>query len=98
LDVEDLDIAGKRARTRSKGGDVDWLFFDSRSARLLPRLIAGRRDGPVFLSSMRPSPARAPGAGDICPLSGHARLSYRRDAELLVAQTACTLHQSVTPR
>jgi hypothetical protein len=35
LDVEDLDIPAKRARTRSKGGDVDWLFFGSGSARLL---------------------------------------------------------------
>jgi len=59
----------------------------------LPRLIAGRRDGPVFLSSLRPSPARAPAAGDICPLTGRARLSYRRAAELLVAQTGWTLHQ-----
>lgn len=51
-------LPGKRARTRSKGGDVDWLFFGAGSARLLPRLIAGRRTGPVFLSSLRPSPAR----------------------------------------
>lgn len=60
LDIQDLDIPAKHARTRSKGGDVDWLFFGSGSARLLPRLIAGRRGGPVFLSSLRPSPARAP--------------------------------------
>jgi integrase len=65
LDVENLDIPAKRARTRSKGGDVDWLFFGSGSARLLPRLIAGRRAGPVFLSSLRPSPARAPAAGEV---------------------------------
>jgi len=58
LDVEDLDIPANRARTRFRGGDVDWLFFGSGSARL-PRLIAGRRAGPVFLSSLRPSPARA---------------------------------------
>ncbi len=25
LDVEDLDVAGKRARTRSKGGNTEWL-------------------------------------------------------------------------
>ena len=93
LNVEDLDIPAKRARTRSKGGDVDRLFFGSGSARLLPRLIAGRRAGPVFLSSLRPSPARAPAAGDICLLTGRARLSYRRAAELLVAQTGWTLHQ-----
>ena len=58
-----------------------------------PRLIAGRRAGPVFLSNLRPSPARAPAAGDICPVTGRARLSYRRSAELLAAQTGWTLHQ-----
>ncbi|MCA1677643.1 MAG: site-specific integrase [Actinobacteria bacterium] len=92
LNVEDLNIPAKRARARSKGGDVDWLFFGSGSARLLPRLIAGRRAGPVFLSSLRPCPARTPAAGDICPLTGCARLSYRA-AELLVTQTGWTLHQ-----
>jgi len=40
--------------------------------------MAGRRADPVFLTCLRPSPARAPAAGDICPLTGHARLSYRR--------------------
>ena len=38
-----------------------------------------------FRSNLRPSPARAPAAGDICPLTCRARLSYRRAAELLVA-------------
>jgi integrase/recombinase XerD len=47
----------------------------------------------VFLSSLRPSPARAPAAGDLCPLTGRARLSYRRAAPLLVGQTGWTLHQ-----
>ena len=37
LNVEDPDIPAKRARTRSKGDNVDWLFFGSGSARLLPR-------------------------------------------------------------
>ncbi len=98
LDVEDLDIPAKRARTRSKGGDIDWLFFGSGSARLLPRLIAGRHAGPVFLSNLRPSPARAPAAGDICPVTGRARLSYRRAAELLVApRPAGRCISSVTP-
>jgi hypothetical protein len=26
----------------------------------------------LFLSSLRPSPARAPAAGDVCPLAGRA--------------------------
>jgi integrase len=74
LDVEDLDIPGKRARARSKGGDVDWLFFGSGSARLLPRLIAGRRTGPVFLSSLRP-----PRAPVLPPRRGAARRADRLD-------------------
>jgi integrase len=45
LDVEDLDIAPKRARTRSNSGDVDWLFCGSGSARRLPRLIAAVAPG-----------------------------------------------------
>ncbi|HEV7804954.1 MAG TPA: hypothetical protein VGO80_03990 [Solirubrobacteraceae bacterium] len=38
LNVEDVDIPGKRARACSKGGDVDRLFFGSGSAWLLARL------------------------------------------------------------
>ena len=57
------------------------------------RRTPGRRAGPVFLWSLRASPARAPSAGDICALTGYARLSYRRAAELLVAQTGWTLHR-----
>jgi integrase len=88
LDIEDLDIPAQRARTHSKGGDVDWLFFASGSARLLPRLIAGRRAGPVFLSSLRPSPARDPAAGDLsrwvatraCPTAAPQSCSSTRPA------------------
>ena len=93
LNVEDLDIPNKRVRIRSKGGDTDWLFFESGSARLLPRLLAGRRRGPIFQASRRPTPARAPAAHDICPVTGRARLSYRRAEELLVQHTGWTLHQ-----
>ena len=54
MNVEDLDRPAKRARTRAKRGDVDWLFLGSGSARLLPRMIAGRRAGP----NLRPSPPK----------------------------------------
>ena len=46
LGQDDLDVAGKRARTRSKGGDTDWLFFGSAIAFVsgaAPRLRALRR-------------------------------------------------------
>lgn len=46
-DVEDLDVASKRARTRSKGGDTDWLFFGSAIALSLERPRACERLGDV---------------------------------------------------
>ena len=58
LNVEDVDLENKRARVRSKGGDTEWLHLQSGSARLLPRLIAGRPSGPLFLAGRRPAPAR----------------------------------------
>lgn len=85
LNVEDVDLENKRARVRSKGGDTEWLHLQSGSARLLPRLIAGRARGPVFLADRRPAPARTPAAGDLCPSTGRGRLSYRRAEELFCA-------------
>ncbi|MFB7592469.1 sigma-70 family RNA polymerase sigma factor [Streptomyces sp. NPDC056169] len=82
LDVEDLDLDDRRARPRSRAGRVSWR---SGTARLLPRLLAGRTRGPVFLSDRRPGPARTPGASDLCPDTGRRRLSYER-AEYLFKQ------------
>jgi integrase len=48
LNVEDLDVENRRSVVRSKGGDVELLHFQTGSARLLPRLIAGRSRGPLF--------------------------------------------------
>jgi integrase len=94
LNVEDIDLDNKRARTRSKGGDVEWLHLQAGSARLLPRLIAGRPLGPLFLADRRPAPARTPAAADLCPSTGRARLSYRRAEELFrAASGGWTLHQ-----
>ena len=70
LDIEDLNLPGKRGRTTAKGGVVRWIHWQSGTARLLPRLIAGRTSGPVFLSHRRPAPARTPAASDICPSTG----------------------------
>jgi integrase len=94
INVEDLDLDNKRVRVHSKGGDLDWLHFQTGSARLLPRLIAGRAHGPLFLADRAPAPARAPAAIDRCPETGRARLSYRR-AEALFRQASggWTLHQ-----
>jgi integrase len=94
VNVEDVDLDNKRVRVRSKGGDLDWLHFQTGSARLLPKLIAGRDRGPLFLADRAPVPARVPAAADHCPVTGRARLSYRR-AEALFRQASdgWTLHQ-----
>ena len=47
--------------------------------------MAGRTDGPVFLTSRR-APAATPRA-DTCPVTGRARMSYRRAAEIFTAAT-----------
>jgi integrase/recombinase XerD len=91
LDVDDLDLANRRARVHSKGGAIEWVFWQTGSAQLLPRLLAGRTSGPVFLAGRRPTHAAA--ALDLDPVSGRARLSYRRAAELFQAHTGWTLHQ-----
>jgi len=94
LNVEDVELDNKRARARSKGGDIEWLHLQSGFARLLPKLIAGRARGPLFLADRRPAPARASAAVDLCPYTGRARLSYRRAEELFAAASGgWTLHQ-----
>jgi integrase len=93
LNVEDVDVGNKRAVAVSKGGDREFLHFQTGSARLLPRLIGGRQRGPLFLSDRPPVPSRAPAAADLCPVTGRARLSYRRAEELFKAASGGrTLH------
>ena len=92
LNIEDLDLGNKRARVRSKGDAVEWVFWQTGAALLLPRLLVGRTTGPVFLADRQPT--RAVPSIDLCPHTGRARLSYRRAAELFSeATTGCTLHQ-----
>ena len=94
LNIEDLDLDTRRARTIRKGGDLDVLHFQTGSARLLPKVIAGRTKGPVFLSDRPSSPSRAPALTDRDPSTGRARLSYRRAAEIFSKATdGTTLHQ-----
>ncbi|MEU1607475.1 tyrosine-type recombinase/integrase [Micromonospora matsumotoense] len=57
LDVSDLGLASKRARVVSKGGRIEWVFWQTGAAMLLPRLLAGRTHGPVFSpTASRPAP------------------------------------------
>jgi integrase len=97
LDVNDLDTANRQAKVVRKGGARDTIGWQTGTARLLPRLLAGRRTGPVFLTSRRARPSVA--LVDIDQATGRARLSYRRAAELFETHTAAiaggpfTLHQ-----
>jgi len=92
LDVPDLDVEFRRGRVGEKGGDTAYVHWETPTARLLPRLLAGRTTGPVFLADRR-APAsgkRAPALADIDPVTGRGRLSYPR-AEYLFKQ-ASKLH------
>jgi integrase/recombinase XerD len=91
LDIDDLDLASKRARVISKGGATDWVFWQTGAAQLLPRLIKDRRSGPLFLTERRPT--RAVATLDLDPDTGRARLSYRRAENLFATCTGWTLHQ-----
>ncbi|GAA1626779.1 hypothetical protein GCM10009733_024400 [Nonomuraea maheshkhaliensis] len=81
LNVEDLDLEFRRARVVSEGGAIERVHWATPTARLLPRLLAGRTAGPVFLADRR-APAsgrRAPAAADVDPImSCRPRSSPRR--------------------
>ena len=83
LDVGDLELDARRAVIVSKGGAIEHVYWASGTAHLLPRLLGGRSAGPVFLSLRRPGPVRRPGAKDLCPETGRARLGYDRARVLL---------------
>jgi hypothetical protein len=57
-DIADLNMDNRRLRVTSKGGDIEWVYFQSGSARNLPRLLRGRTSGPLFVTRLRPGPAR----------------------------------------
>ena len=94
LDVEDLDLVERRALTRRKGGHTDVLDWGTGTARLLPRLLRGRKTGPVFLASQPAQDTRPAARHDLDPTTGLPRLSYRRAAELFKEYSGgLTLHQ-----
>ncbi|MFF4772889.1 tyrosine-type recombinase/integrase [Microtetraspora fusca] len=72
LNVEDLDLEFRRARVVSKGGAIEYVHWATPTARILPRLLAGRgwsRLPPTPLSCDYSSPR---------PLSGVFRPPPRR--------------------
>jgi integrase len=92
LDVQDLDLPNRRAKVVRKGGAVDIVVWQTGTARLLPRLLKGRKTGPLFLTDRRARVELPP--GDIDPGSGRARLSYRQAEAIFAAVSGGkTLHQ-----
>jgi integrase/recombinase XerC/integrase/recombinase XerD len=94
LDVEDLDRRNRRAKVTRKGSAVDIIVWQTGTARLLPKLLSGRTHGPVFLTERRTRVALAP--ADLDPVSGRARLSYRRAEQIFTERTKSLAHPDIT--
>ncbi|MFF2328672.1 MULTISPECIES: tyrosine-type recombinase/integrase [unclassified Streptomyces] len=95
LNVEDLYPQDKRGRITAKGGATEWIHWQSGTAQLLPRLIARRTRGPLFLTD-RKAPAGTPTL-DVCPETGWARLSYRRAEEIFEENTRLLANPLASP-
>ena len=97
LDIGHLDLARHRAHGKPWPGT--WLYLRDGTTQLLRWLLAGRTEGPVFVTGRRAPAGSAP--AHTCPVTGRARMSYRRAAEIFTAATtpldpsgrAWTLHQ-----
>lgn len=62
-----------------------WITWREGTSQLLRWLVAGRPDGPVFLTDRRAAAGSDP--AHVCPLTGRARMSYRRAVEIFTATT-----------
>lgn len=99
LDADQLDLSRHRVRARPGAGPRAGIRWQETTSQILRWLLAGRTWGPVFVTGRR-APAQAP-AADVCPVTGRARMSYRRAAEIFTARTrpldpvgrGWTLHQ-----
>jgi len=99
LDLDHLDLVRHRTRPRPGDGPAAGIAWQEATSQVLRWLLAGRTSGPVFVTGRQ---ARATcAAADRCPLTGQARMSYRRAAELFTTLTSpldpagrgWTLHQ-----
>jgi site-specific recombinase XerD len=99
LNASQLDLSWHRVRTCPGAGPRVTIQWRETTSQVLRWLLAGRTWGPVFLTD-RKAPARAASA-DVCPVTGRARMSYRRAAEIFTTLTrpldpagqGWTLHQ-----
>jgi integrase len=104
MDAHQLDLLRHRVRARPDGRSRTGIEWQGGTSQVLRWLLSGRTWGPVFLTDRR-APAKAAPA-DVCPLTGQARMSYRRAAEIFTALTrpldpagrGWTLHQLSSAR
>jgi integrase/recombinase XerD len=85
LDAHQVDLSRHRARAlhgACSRADLEW---QGTTSQILRWTLSGRTWGPLFLTD-RKAPARTASA-DVCPLTGQARMSYRRAAEIFGALT-----------
>ncbi|MGC7103038.1 tyrosine-type recombinase/integrase [Amycolatopsis lurida] len=87
LDLADLDLANRRARTIRKGGKADELLYDVRTAGMLGQLLGRRTSGPIFLSTRVAPDASTVLARDVDPVSRRRRMTYRTAERHLGAAT-----------
>ena len=93
-----------------RGRTTDWVHWQAGTALLLPRLLAGRREGPVFLTARRP--ARVAASADLCrprrnwspagrtpgpPILTRGRCSPSRSAPARPGGSAPAASRSATP-
>jgi hypothetical protein len=98
LNADSVDLAARRVRGADAGS-----CWRPETSEYLGWLLAGRTYGPVFLTDRRAPTGAA--RGDVCPVTGRARMSYRRAAELFTSYTrpldpsgrGYTLHQLRRP-
>ena len=100
LDAGQLDLTLHRVRPGTDGALAGaGLAWREGTSQVLRWLLSGRTWGPVFVTGRR-APAGAADA-DLCRVTGHARMSYRRAAEVFTTLTrpldtagsGWTLHQ-----
>jgi integrase len=92
LNMEDVDLPNRRARVRRKGGTIVVIFWQTGTARLLPRPIKGRKSGPLGLTDRKARVELT--RGDVDPATGRARMSYQQaDALFKNSSGGATLHQ-----
>lgn len=99
LDANRIDLSRHRVRACPDTGPGYGIEWQEATSQVLRWLLAGRTWGPVFVTD-RKAPAQTAKA-DVCPVTGQARMSYRRAAEIFATLTrpldpaglGWTLHQ-----